>query len=96
LNKKVMSTIVITRRASLKGAGAAGSEVLFGRMNDFVIGSRKISEMETVITNLDGLSEAYGTHIDGLLGSGFLESGVLCVNFLSGQFGMRFTKGEKQ
>ena len=96
LNKKVMSTIVITRRASLKGAGAAGSEVLFGRMSDFVIGSRKISEMETVITNLDGLSEAYGTHIDGLLGSGFLESGVLCVNFLSGQFGMRFTKGEKQ
>jgi len=93
LNKKVMSTISITRRAALKGAGAAGSEVLFGRMNDFSIGNRKIVDMETVITNLDALSEAYGTHIDGMLGSSFLEHGVFCVNFLSGQFGMRFTKG---
>lgn len=95
-NKKVMSTISITRRAALKGAGAAGSEVLFGRMNDFAIGPRKIADMETVITNLDALSEAYGTHIDGMLGSSFIEHGVFCVNFLSGQFGMRFTKGEER
>ena len=95
-NKKVMNTISITHRAALKGAGAAGSEVLFGRMNDFAIGSRKIADMETVITNLDALSEAYGTHIDGMLGSSFIEHGVFCVNFLSGQFGMRFTKGEER
>lgn len=92
-NKKVMSTITITRRAALKGAGAAGSEVLFGRMNDFTIGTRRIADMETVITNLDALSEAYGTHIDGMLGSSFIEHGVFCVNFLSGKLGMRFTKG---
>ena len=93
LNKKVMSTITITRRASLKGAGTAVTEVLFGRMNSFRIGSREIQDMETVISNLDAVSEAYGTHIDGMLGSDFLEHGVFCINFLSGQFGMRFTKG---
>lgn len=94
LNKKVMSTITITRRAVLKGVGGSNSEVLFGRMNEFSVGPRKFSGMETVITNLDALSEAYGTHIDGMLGFSFLEHGVFCINFLSGQFGMRFTKGE--
>jgi len=95
-NKKIMSTLTITRRAALKGAGPAGSEVLFGRMNDFTIGNRQIQNMETIITNLDVLSEAYGTHIDGMLGYSFLEHGVVCVNFVNKQFGIRFMKGENK
>jgi predicted aspartyl protease len=95
-NKKIMSTLTITRRTALKGAGSAGSEVLFGRMNDFVIGNQPIPNMETIITNLDALSEAYGTHIDGMLGYSFLEHGIICVNFVNKQFGIRFTKGEEK
>jgi len=95
-NKKIMSTLTITRRTALKGAGAAGSEVLFGRMNDFAIGNQPIQNMETIITNLDALSEAYGTHIDGMLGNSFLEHGIICVNFVKKQFGIRFTKGEEK
>jgi predicted aspartyl protease len=93
-NKKIMSTLTITRRAALKGAGAAGSEVLFGRMNDFTIGTQQIQNMETIITNLDALTEAYGTHIDGMLGYSFLEHGIICVNFVNKQFAIRFMKGE--
>jgi hypothetical protein len=93
-NKKIMSTLTITRRAALKGAGAAGSEVLFGRMNDFTIGTQQIQNMETIITNLDALTEAYGTHIDGMLGYSFLEHGIICVNFVNKKFAIRFMKGE--
>ena len=32
--------------------------------------------METIVTNLDDLSEAYGTRIDGMLGYSFLEQGI--------------------
>ena len=95
-NKKILSTLTITRRVALKGTGAAGSEVLFGRMNDFTIGTRQIKNMETIITNLDALREAYGTSIDGMLGYNFLQHGTVCVNFVKKQFGIRFTKGEEK
>ncbi len=96
LNRNIMNTLTITRRSSLKGAGLAGSEVLFGRMNDFTIGEKQISGMETIITNLDALSEAYGTRIDGMLGYNFIEQGVVCINFVKKQFGIRFAKGEER
>ncbi len=71
--KNVLGTLTITRRMELKGAGTAKSEVLFGRMNDFIIGEKKISDMETIVTNLYSLSEAYNNRVDGMLGFNFLE-----------------------
>ena len=94
--KPVLNTLTITRRTMLKGAGSSTSEVLFGRMNDFVIGNRQIGNMETVISNLHSLNEAYNTHIDGILGCSFLEHGIVCVNFVKSQVGIRFIKGEKE
>ena len=93
-NKKILSTITITRRTTLKGAGTSGSEVLFGRMNDFTVGEHQIQNMETVITNLDALSDVYGTHIDGMLGYSFMQHVIICANFMKKQVGIRFTKGE--
>ena len=95
-NKSILSTLTITRRSTLKGAGAARSEVLFGRMGNFSIGEKEIKEMETIITNLDALSEAYGTKTDGMLGYNFLEQGTFCINFVKKQFGIRFTKKEEK
>ena len=95
-NKKIMSTLTITRRTALKGAGSSSSEVLFGRMNDFTIGNRQLPDMETIITNLDALSEAYGTHIDGMLGYSFMKHGIIRINFVSKQFGIHFTKEEQK
>jgi len=91
-NRGIMNTLTITRRSGLSGVGSAGAEVLFGRMNDFVIGDKQIRNMETIITNLDALSEAYGTHIDGMLGYSFLDQGIVCINFARKLFGIRFTK----
>ncbi|MCK9412352.1 MAG: retropepsin-like domain-containing protein [Prolixibacteraceae bacterium] len=92
--KNILSTLTITRRSSLRGAGSSRSEVLFGRMNDFTLGSKPINGMETVISNLEALSEAYGTKIDGMLGFNFMEQGIVCINFVKRQFGIQFTKGD--
>ena len=95
-NKNILNTLTITRRSGLRGAGTSGKEVLFGRMNDFSIGERHIDGMEVIISNLDALSEVYGTKIDGMLGFNFMEQGILCINFAKKQFGIKFTKGEVQ
>lgn len=92
-NKKIMSTVTITRRTTLKGAGAAGTEVFFGRMNDFTMGDRKLASMETIITNLDHLNEAYAKQIDGMLGYSFIKQGIICVNFVNKQFAISYLKG---
>jgi hypothetical protein len=94
--RNVMGTITITRRTTLKGAGSVASEVLYGRMNDFTIGTHYIGDMETVVASLFTLNEAYDTHIDGVLGYNFLEHGVVCVNFLKSKVEIRFVKGEKE
>ena len=93
-NKNILNTISITRRAGLSGAGSAGREVLYGKMNDFSIGNKQIKGMETIISNLESLSDAYGTKIDGILGFNFMEQGILCINFAKKQFCIQFTKGE--
>lgn len=95
-SKNILNTITITRRSGLRGAGSSGSEVLFGRMNDFTLGSKQINGMETIISNLDALSEAYGTKIDGMLGFNFIEQGILCINFVKRQFSIQFTKGDEK
>jgi hypothetical protein len=80
----------------LKGAGAAKSEVLFGRMNDFSLGEKKIAGMETIVTSLYAMSEAYNIRIDGMLGYSFLEQGTVSINFVKKQFGIRFMKGAEK
>ncbi len=95
-NKNILSTLTITRRMELKGAGTAKSEVLFGRMNDFSIGEKQITGMETIVTSLFAMSEAYNTRIDGMLGYSFLEQGTVSINFVKKQFGIQFRKGAEK
>lgn len=90
--KNIISTISITRRSDLRGAGQAGNEVLFGIMNDFALDNTVLKNMETIIVNLDALSEVYGVHIDGMLGFGFLEKGVVTINLEKKTVGIRFAK----
>jgi len=95
-NKSILNTLTITRRSVLHGAGSSRSDVLFGRMNDFSMGNRQINGMETIVSCLDALSEAYGTKIDGMLGFNFIEQGTVCINFVKKQFSIQFTKGNEK
>jgi len=95
-SKEVLNSITITRRSSLQGSGSKKSEVFYGTMNNFVYNNKELTGMETIITNLDGLCEAYGVQIDGVLGFDFLEKGTVCINLYKKQLGMCFLKTEKK
>ena len=93
-SKEVLSSITITRRSILQGSGSKKSEVFYGTMNNFIYFNKELTGMETIITNLDGLSEAYGVQIDGVLGYDFLNKGTLCINLEKKQLGICFLKSE--
>ncbi len=88
----VLKTITINRKSDLHGVGSIINQVLYGTMNDFVLGDTRLHHMETIITNLDNLNEAYGVHIGGMLGYNFLRKGIICINFEKNQFGICFNR----
>jgi hypothetical protein len=79
-HKNVLSTVSISGRSSVRGVGDGNVEILYGRLNDFKMAENTILGMQTLITNLDGMSDAYGTPIDGMLGFDFLAKGVVRIN----------------
>ncbi len=94
--RNILETLTIVRRTTLRGTGSSSPEVLYGKMNDFSFGKKQLPGMETIVTNLEPLSEAYGTHIDGMLGYTFLEKGTFSVNFVNNQIGIRFKEGGEE
>jgi hypothetical protein len=95
-HKSVLETVSIERKTNLSGAGSVRSEVLFGTMNDFRIGERQIKNMNTIITSLDALSEAYGKKTDGMLGYDFLINGPVRINFVKRQLDMQLLNSEQR
>lgn len=94
--KTVLQTVSITRKSSLQGAGSTSNQVLFGTMNDFIFGSTQLAPMETIISSMDNLNDAYEVHIDGMLGFNFLTKGIICINFEKNLFGISFNKAAGQ
>jgi hypothetical protein len=92
LSKAVLQTVSITRTLKLRGAGSFSNEVFYGRMNQFQYGDSLYNRMETIITYLDHLKEAYGIQIDGVLGFGFISSGSFCINFVKKQMGISYLR----
>lgn len=78
------------------GACAACIEVLYGTMNDLKFSDHQFEPMETVVTSLGTMSEAYGCSIDGLLGYDFWQKGVFCFNFGKNEISFGSTKGGKK
>ena len=91
-SRNVLNTITVNRRSNLRGAGSVATEVLFGIMNDFNLDNSPLNGMETIITDLDPLSDAYGVAIDGMLGFNFIQKGIITINLAKKQFGIRFSK----
>lgn len=85
LPKKVLSTVQISRRSTLQGAGAGKVEVLYGTMNEFKFADHRFGKMETIVTNLEYMSDSYGFPIDGMLGYDFWYEGIFCFNFRKGE-----------
>ncbi|TSA27747.1 MAG: hypothetical protein D4R67_05535 [Bacteroidetes bacterium] len=92
LPKNVLSTVAILRRSTLQGAGSGSKDVLYGNMNDFNIGGKKIGNMQVLITNLSGLSQRYGYTINGMLGYDFFEKGKIYINLVKHELGIVLNK----
>jgi len=93
--KKVMNSVTILRRSELTASGSQGSEVLYGTINDFMFADKIMTNMQTIITSLQNMSDSYGVDIDGMLGYDFFSQGEICINMVRNEIGIRFTKPEK-
>ena len=93
--KKVLNSITITRRSSLNGVGTAEGEVLFGTLNDFILGARQISSMETILCSLTAMSRKYAYPIDGMLGYDFFAKGKIYINLVKKEMGVCLKQEEK-
>jgi predicted aspartyl protease len=93
--KKVMSSITIMRRSELMASGSQGADVLFGTINDFNFAGKKLSNMQTIVTSLQNMSDSFGVTIDGMLGYDFFSQGEICINLMKNEMGINFTKPEK-
>lgn len=88
LPDKILETFQVSKRMVLVGTGGAQTEVLLGTVDDMIIGNRSFKNMYAAITRLDGLGEAYGRSIDGILGSNFLVKGIISINFVKKELRM--------
>jgi predicted aspartyl protease len=78
---EALEGITIMRRMNLYGSSGGNSEVLAGIINFLDIEGHRIANMQTIVTDLSALKEAYGGNIDGLIGFPLMTRGVLCINF---------------
>lgn len=77
---KLLSTISVQRRSTLRGAGPQQVEVLHGILDELVIGKTKFKQIQVLVTNLSSMSKFFGTRIHGMLGCEFFEKGVFYIN----------------
>lgn len=94
--EKVLNSVTITRRASLQGSGGRNAEVLYGVLGELSIGGHIFKDMQTIVSSLAGMSEAYGEHIDGMLGYDFFIQGLICINLAKSEMGICLKKGDKK
>jgi predicted aspartyl protease len=88
LPRQALGTVTITRRSDLRGVSSESGEVLLGTMNDFIMGNRKFSSMETILCSLTALSNKYGYPIDGMLGYDFFSQGKIFINLVKNEMGI--------
>ncbi len=95
-NKKVLATVTITRRSLLTGSGQGNGEVLFGTLNEFVMGNRPLAPMETILCDLSDMARKYSYPIDGMLGYDFFIKGKVYINPVKKELGICLRKEEKR
>ena len=82
VNKKVLQSFVAFRRMFVIGASSRKSEVLVGKLNDVKLkDSLSLMPMNTVLINFDGMFDAYGVFLDGVLGYEFLKQKRTIINY---------------
>lgn len=81
VNRKVLDRFSILKRVNLSGAGKREVEVLAGVLNEVKCGNQLTASMNTLLTSMDEINEAFGTSAHGVLGFEFLYSRRTLINY---------------
>lgn len=82
VNKKALRYFIPKKRLKLIGAGNKKIEVLAGKLHRVKLNeSVYFGPMLTVLTNLNKMNEAFGTHLDGILGYEFFAQKRTIINY---------------
>jgi len=80
--KKVLKHFQPKKRVTLIGAGNGKVEVLVGHLHRVKLSkSQYFGPMNTVLTNLSKMNEAFGTKLDGVLGYDFFKYKRTIINY---------------
>jgi len=82
VNKKALRYFIPKRRLSLSGAGNRTIKVMAGKLHRVKL-SKTIyfGPMQTVLTNLEKMNDAFGTQVDGILGYEFFSQKRTIINY---------------
>lgn len=79
----VWDYLEVKGRFLLRGVGSEQTEVLSAKLSELSFGTYSVKNVRLVITNLQGLSEAYGKEVDFVLGYTLLAGYVVTFNFVN-------------
>jgi hypothetical protein len=82
LAANVTDNVTIIRRITLNGAGSKKVDALYGDMKNLKMGSRDISSMPVILTNMEKMCFSYDRCLDGMLGFDFLSMHKIAFNFV--------------
>ena len=81
-NKKALKYFYPKKRLYLVGASNKKIEVVAGKLYRLkLIETIYFGPMDTVLTNLNNMNEAFGTHLDGILGYEFFKQKRTIINY---------------
>lgn len=79
---KVWEQIDVKGRYLMAGVGSQRAEVLSAVVKQLEFGDKEISNVRTIVSNLDGLSEAYGFEVRFVMGYTILSGYLVTLNFV--------------
>ncbi|MFY0672708.1 MAG: retropepsin-like domain-containing protein [Bacteroidia bacterium] len=80
--EKVWEQVEIKGRYMMSGVGGERTEVLSAVTKKLRFGDMEIENTRTIVSNLDGLSEAYGFDVDYVIGYTIMSGYVITFNFV--------------
>jgi hypothetical protein len=79
--RKVLDKFTILKRVNLTGVGSREVEVLAGVLHDVQCGNQYSKSMNTLLTSLDEINDAFGVSAHGVLGYEFFSSRRVMINY---------------
>ena len=81
VNRKVMDKFTILKRVNLLGVGERQVEVLAGVLNEVHCGNQYSEKMNTLLTSLDEINQAFDVNVQGVLGYEFFKKRRVLINY---------------